>query len=221
MRVNDVDITWLGNAGFRIKNNKTIYIDPYNVNTSEKADIILITHSHYDHCSIADIQKIVKDGTHIVLPADAQSKVTRLREKIVMEVLEAGDSLSIENVKIDAVPAYNINKEFHPKDEGWLGYVLKFHNVVLYHAGDTDLIPEMKKLTGYGKSENEFVAFLPIGGTYTMNVDEAVEAAKMIKPSIVVPMHYGSIAGKKEDAMMFKKKVEEAGGRVEVLEKGV
>lgn len=220
MKIGKIDLTWLGHAGFMIRDSKSIYIDPYDLNRSDiKADIILITHSHYDHCSIADIEKIVKDGTVILLPADAQSKITRIKERIKMEVVEPGDSLNIGNVKIEGVPAYNVNKNFHLKQEGWLGYIIKIKNVIIYHAGDTDLIPEMQKLTGYGKTGNEFVALLPVGGTYTMNAIEAVESAKIIKPNLAIPIHWGSIVGSKEDAERFKELCKEAGIEAEILER--
>ena len=219
MKLGNISLHWLGHSGFLIKNNKIIYIDPFQINAGkEKADIILITHSHHDHCSIADIEKIVKNGTVIVVPPDCQSKITKI-ENVSMQIIIPGDEITVEGIKIQAVPAYNIKKEFHPKSEEWNGYVLKFGNVVIYHAGDTDLIPEMEKLVGYGKKGNEFVALLPVGGNYTMNAEEAANAASLIKPDYSIPMHYASIVGKKDDAEMFVKLCKEKGIHSEILEK--
>lgn len=220
MKIGNVELKWLGHAGFCILfENKRIYIDPYNMSSQGEADLILITHSHYDHCSVQDIEKIAKDGTVVVLPADAQSKVTKINKKLEMQVVEPGDSLGLSWVKIEIVPAYNVGKEFHPKSEGWMGYVVKLGNVVIYHAGDTDSIPEMQKLTGYGKKGNEFIALLPVGGKYTMNAEEAAEAASVIKPTLAIPMHYGSVVGSLGDAEKFVKLCGDAGVRAEILEK--
>lgn len=218
MKIGDIELEWLGHSGFLVKNNKIIYIDPFQLTRNEpKADVILITHSHSDHCSIADIERIVKNGTVIVVPPDCQSKITKL-ENVSMQIMIPGDEIDI-GLKVCAVPAYNVNKEFHPKSEEWNGYVLKFGNVIIYHAGDTDFIPEMQKLSGYGKAGNEFVALLPIDGKYAMSVEEAVSAVGMIKPTIAIPMHYNSIAGKKEDAERFVKLCEDKGVKAEILEK--
>ena len=219
MQIGNVDIKWLGHSGFVIKNSHVIYIDPYNIKDGlEKADFILITHNHYDHCSVADILKLVKEGTRIILTPDCQSKITRFETPIKMEIIEAGGELTFGEIKILAVPAYNIDKTFHPKDEG-VGYVIKFNGTIVYHAGDTDFIPEMQKLTGYQQPGKEFIAILPIGGRFTMTAEEAVEAAKLIKPSLVIPMHYGSIVGTDEDAKEFVKLCREAKINAEILEK--
>ncbi len=220
MKIGSIELIWLGHAGFLIKNSRTIYIDPYNIKeTSEKADIILLTHSHYDHCSIADIEKIVKEGTMIIATADCQSKITRFEVPIEMEIVEPGQELDLGNVKISVFPAYNTDKHFHPKDEGWVGYLIKMDNVLIYHAGDTDVIPEMQKLTGYNKPDRNFIALLPVGGRFTMSVEEAVEAAKMIRPTLVIPMHYGSVVGNEEDAEEFVRLCEEEGINAYILEK--
>lgn len=220
MKIGDVELHWLGHSGFFIKNSRTIYIDPYNIKEGmKKADIILITHSHYDHCSVADIKKIVQDGTRIFLTADSQSKITRFDVPIKIEIIEPGKEADIGDIKISAIPAYNTDKHFHPSDENWVGYIIKINNLILYHAGDTDLIPEMQRLTGYKQPGKEFVALLPIGGRFTMNIEEAVEAAKLIKPTIVIPMHFGSIVGANEDAKEFRELCKENNIRCEILEK--
>lgn len=219
MKIHNIELKWLGHSAFLICNEKTIYIDPYNLSHSEpKADIILITHSHYDHCSIADIQKVARNGTKIIVPPDCQSKITKM-ENVEMQIIEPGDEIKLGNVIINTIPAYNPKKQFHQKSEGWLGYIVKTNNIIIYHAGDTDLIPEMEKLTGYGKTGNEFIALLPIGGTYTMNAEEAAQAASIIKPTLAIPMHYGSIVGTEKDAEKFISLCKESGIKAEILEK--
>ena len=221
MEIGGIKLLYLGHSGFLINNGKKIAIDPYNIseNVNEKADLILITHSHYDHCSIKDIQKLSKKGTIIVVPADAQSKITRV-EGVEMQIIEIGDELEFDGVKVSAVPAYNIDKKFHLKNEGWLGYVVKIGNTIIYHAGDTDKIPEMEKLTGYAKQGNDFIVLLPVSGTYVMSAEEAASVASLLNPTLAIPMHYGAgVAGTIEDAQKFVKLCKEANVRAEILEK--
>ena len=142
MKINEIELHFLGHSGFLISNGngKRIAIDPYNISDNiEKVDFILITHGHHDHCSIKDISKLVKHGTVIVVPPDVQSKITKI-EGVEMQIVEVGDELKFGNIKIEALPAYNVDKEFHPKSEGWIGYLVKINDVVLYHAGDSDKI---------------------------------------------------------------------------------
>ena len=220
MKIGDVEIKWLGHSGFLIKNSRVIYIDPYNIKEeNEKADLILLTHSHYDHCSIRDIKKIVKEGTRIILPADCQSKITRFDVPIKIEIIEPEQEIDLGNVKILAFPAYNIDKHFHPKEESWIGYLIKMDDVVIYHAGDTDVIPEMQNLTGYDQKEKKFVALLPVGGRFTMNSEEAAESAKLIKPFLAIPMHYGSVVGTEEDAAEFVQLCKRSNINAETLKK--
>lgn len=220
MNFGDIEIKWLGHSGFFIKNHKTIYIDPYNIKeNSEKADIILITHSHYDHCSIADIKSIIKEGTKILLTADCQSKMTRFDIPIDMQIVEPNQELSLGDIKISTLPSYNVDKPFHQKAEEWIGYLIKINGVIIYHAGDTDLIPEMQKLTGHKQPDKKFIALLPIGGRFTMDVEEAAEAAKLIKPTLAIPIHWGSIIGTREDAEEFVKLCKNSGIDAMILEK--
>jgi len=217
MNFQNIDLNWTGHAGFIIKaEGKIIYIDPYQINSQAiiPADIILITHSHYDHCSLEDISKIAKDNTTIIGPADIQSKISRIQKKINLKVIEPGNSINIDGINIGAIPSYNINKQFHPKNEYWNGYAIKINNLVIYHAGDTDLIPEMSKLTG-----KVTIALLPIGGNYTMNSQEAAKAASIIKPQIAIPMHYGNIIGSSADAQNFSSLCEQQGINSQILDK--
>lgn len=220
MKINGIELKWLGHAGFLIKNHKTIYIDPYNIKEgSDPADIILITHSHYDHCSFPDLKKIVKEGTKILITADCQSKIMKFDVPIKIELIEAEQEIELGDVKIFALPAYNVDKHFHTKEEGWVGYVIKMEDVVIYHSGDTDVIPEMQKLTGYKQPGKEFIALLPVGGRFTMNPEEAASAAKLIKPTLAIPMHWGSIIGSEADAKEFVELCKEEDIRAELLKK--
>jgi L-ascorbate metabolism protein UlaG (beta-lactamase superfamily) len=228
MKIEGVHVSFLGHSGVILSNGHRIAIDPYHISPSvEPVDFILITHSHFDHCSIKDIQKLVKSETIVIGPADIQSSIMKI-EGVHVQPVEVGDHLSFDNIEIEAVPAYNLTKfrdiskklVFHDKKEGFLGYVIKWGNVVLYHAGDTDLIPEMQRLTGYGKHGTQFVAFLPVSGTYVMTPEEASKAADMLKPSVVIPIHYGAgVAGTLEDARLFTELCKEKGIHAELLDK--
>jgi len=203
-----IDLRWLGHSGFRIKtgSGKVIYIDPFKISEeSVSADFIFITHSHYDHCSIEDIQKIARDGTVVICSADVSSKMRHIAAKIDIKLAEIGEQIEFDDgqIKVWPVLAYNLTKPAHNLDEGWVGYVFDLSSVLIYHAGDTDVIPEMKKLS----TSNIDIALLPIGGTFTMNAGEAAKAASIIKPKIAIPMHYGSVSGvgDKSDADVFLK----------------
>ncbi len=219
---NKLKLDFLGHSGFIItlQNGKSIAIDPYNIpNNLPKVEFMLITHSHYDHCSIKDISKLVKKKTLILIPANAQSKIARIKD-IDMQIIEVGNEIQIGSIRFEATFAYNLNKKFHPKSEGWLGYIIKYENIIIYHAGDTDAIPEMKKLTGYGKIGNIFIALLPVSGTYVMDAEEAAGIAAVIKPAIAVPMHYGAgVAGTLSDAEKFVSLCKTKGIQAEILEK--
>jgi L-ascorbate metabolism protein UlaG (beta-lactamase superfamily) len=201
-------IKWLGHASFLIRlADKRVYIDPYAIRgTPKAADIILLTHEHYEHCDSSSIKKLIKPGTHVLGSASAAAKIAGCG------ILRRGDSVHLDDMSIKAVPSYNIGKHYHPVDMG-VGFVIEHEGKKVYHAGDTDLIPEMKSL------KDITVALLPIGGTYTMNADEATEAAKLIKPKIAVPMHYGKLDGSRFSADRFKSRVEkETDIKVEFLE---
>lgn len=221
MKYKDIDIKWLGHSGFKLKNSqgKIVYIDPYNISEeSESADFIFITHSHYDHCSIEDIQKIANDGTIVICPADVSSKMRHINSRVEIKIAEPTTKMQFEEegIKFWCIPAYNLNKSSHTREEDWVGYVLDLNGVRIYHAGDTDIIPEMKSLS----TSNIDIAILPIGGTYTMNAGEAAKAAGLIKPKLAIPMHFGSIAqtGDKNESLIFAKNCGREGVEVKVLE---
>jgi len=195
-------IVWLGHDAFRIDGAKTVYFDPYGISPGPEADLILISHDHFDHCSPEDVAKIQHERTVIVTEKDAAEKLSG-----DVRVLKPGESLLVDDMAIEAVRAYNTDKDFHPKNKGWLGFILEMEGARIYHAGDTDFIPEMKEL----KAD---IAFLPVSGTYVMTAEQAVKAAQAIKPKLAIPMHYGAIVGDEKDAMAFKKALE---GDVEVL----
>lgn len=197
------NIKWLGHDTFKIIGEKIIYTDPFQITKPDKADIILITHEHYDHFSPEDIKKILAPHTVLVLPADCAGKI-KAKEIIV----KPGDKINVEGIEIEAVPSYNTNKKFHPKDKGWVGYIFKVSGKRIYIAGDTDYIPEMKTFKDID------IALLPVSGTYVMNAEEAVQAALDIMPKIAIPMHYGSIVGSEKDAHYFTEKLK---GKVDVV----
>ena len=197
-----VKITWLGHDSFKIKDGKTVYIDPYEIKGGEEADILLISHDHDDHCSPEDVKKIISAKTTIITTAESKRKLLKTKAKEI-RVAKPGQKILIDDVSIETIPAYNINKfrspghPFHPKENEMLGFIITMNKVRIYHAGDTDFIPEMKLL-------NVDVAFLPVSGTYVMTAEEAAEYTKHIKLKVAIPMHYGSIVGDEVDAERFR-----------------
>ncbi len=189
-------IKWLGHASFLIEqNNCIIYIDPWKINPYlPKSDIILITHEHFDHCSKPDIEKILKPDTIIITNNYSAENLAGIKAKI--QILHPEESITIKNITIQTVPAYNINKPFHPKIMQGLGFIIETSFGKVYHCGDTDLIPEMKNI----KSD---IALLAVSGTYVMTAKEAAESAKIINPKVAIPMHYGDIVGSLKDAEEF------------------
>ena len=195
-------INWLGHDGFRIDGAKTTYIDPYQIKGGPVADVILITHEHFDHCSPEDVEKIQGPDTIIVTEKDSAKKLTG-----DVRVVKPGDTVDLGEVKIDVVPSYNTDKDFHPKKNGWLGFIVEIEGIKIYHAGDADFIPEMKDF-------EVDIALLPVSGTYVMTADQAVKAALAINPKLAIPMHYGAIVGEVQDAVNFEKALE---GKVDVM----
>ncbi len=194
-------ITWLGHDGFRIEGSKTIYIDPFQISTGPEADLILITHEHFDQCSPEDVAKIQKADTIILTEKDSVAKLSG-----DVRAMQPGESVTLDEVTIEAVASYNTDKDFHPKANGWLGFIVEMDGVRVYHAGDTDVIPEMTSYT-------VDIALLPVSGTYVMTADQAAKAALDIAPKLAIPMHYGAIVGEAGDADAFKNALE---GKVDV-----
>lgn len=195
-------IHWLGHASFRIDASKVIYFDPFELRGGPTADLILISHEHYDHCSPEDIEKIKGAKTVIVTEKESSKKL-----KGNVKVVKPGDTIEVEGVKIRALPAYNIGKDFHPKAKAWLGFLVEIDGFTVYHPGDSDLIPEMEGLS-------PDIAFIPVSGTYVMDPKMAAEAALKIRPKVAIPMHYGSFIGSEKEAEKFKESLR---GKVEVL----
>lgn len=192
MRILD-NLRWHGHASFSLRSehgDKLSFIDPLELKAARKADVIFITHAHFDHCSPDDIRKLLAADTLVVA---ASGCVDKLGLKSV-RITEPGETFNALGMNVSTVAAYNTKPErlsFHPKRNGWVGYVIETGGERLYHAGDTDFVPEMKSL---GKVD---VALLPIGGTYTMDADEALEAANVIKAKTTVPMHYRRLLGER------------------------
>ena len=195
-------IHWYGQSAFRIEDSKKqIYIDPFKLPDSidTKADLILITHGHMDHFSPDDIEKIRTPNTIIITTQDVAEKLKGNKGNIF--TLKPDQTIESGNIKISAVPAYNIEKKYHPKTNNWVGFIIHLSNgLTIYHAGDTDAIPEMKEI----KTD---VALIPVGGTYTMTATEAAEIINIMQPKVSIPMHYGGIVGTHKDAETFKKLV--------------
>ena len=191
-------VKWLGHASFQITSNgRNIYIDPYDGEYNDKADLVLVTHSHHDHCDPSKIERVRKEDTTIIAPADCRSKIGGR-----METLKPGERFTLRAIIVEAVEAYNYTRfrspgvPFHPRGLG-VGYLITVDGKTIYHAGDTDFIPEMKQL------KNIYLALLPTGGTYTMNDLDASEAVLAINPEVVISMHMWDI-----NPEVFKKRVE-------------
>jgi len=217
-----VNIQWLAHAAFKIKTiEKIIYIDPRCMKKfkskigeffekPDKANLILFTHHHADHCYPSSFSKMITSNTIFIGPEKCSEKIGN-----IIKIVAAGNVLNIDNVRIKVVEAYNIKRHrnsgnlWHPKGLG-VGFLICIDRTVIYHAGDTECIPEMK---AFGPID---LALLPLDGKFTMNIEEAIDAAKLIKPKIVIPMHEHET-----DLLEFKKKMEaETDIKVVVLEYG-
>ena len=208
----NVKITLLKHAGFLIETpDKKIYIDLYEIPSADlpKADIVFVTHEHFDHCDPPSILKVAKSDTVAAGPEIARKCLEQIRGKVGEIVyVKPNQEVTIKDVKVLTVPSYNVNKfrapgkVFHPKEDNRVGYVIEIGGVRIYHAGDTDVIEEMKSLEG-----KVDIALLPVSGVYVMTPEEAAEAVKIIKPKIAIPMHWGVVAGSRAEAEKFKQLV--------------
>ena len=188
-------VHWLGHASFCIDTQEAVvYIDPYQLKrNTPKADIVLVTHDHFDHCSSEDIEKIYKPETVIIAAESVANKLS-----YPVKVMKSGQTVNVGKITIETIPSYNVNKNYHPLAEGNLGFIIQVNQTRIYHAGDTDAIPQMNKI----KAD---IILMPVGGTYTMNAQEAASVANAISPQVAVPMHWGNVVGSRKDAESFKK----------------
>ena len=194
------NIEVLYHSSIRISKNKVIYIDPFKIDKNyNDADIVFITHDHFDHYSEEDIDKVINENTTIIIPEEMLKKILRkgINKNAVITV-ESNKEYMVQGIKFETIPAYNTNKTFHPKENDWVGYIITLDGIRYYIAGDTDITEENRKV----KCD---VAFVPVGGTYTMDFKEAAQLINEIQPKIAVPIHYGSVVGTKQDATDFIK----------------
>lgn len=197
-------------SSIKITGEKIIYFDPLKVEESHDADLILITHSHWDHFSKEDILKIKKETTKIIAPKDSKEEILTLGfTESNIYIVEPDEEFSLHGILIKTVPAYNKSKTFHPKENKWLGYVVKIEDTIYYVMGDTDALEENKNITCD-------VLCIPIGGTYTMNATEAAEFTNILNPKKVIPIHYGLVVGTKADLDTFKQLLNK---KIEIEEK--
>jgi L-ascorbate metabolism protein UlaG (beta-lactamase superfamily) len=207
LEIDGIDIQWVGHDGYRLRTeNKTIYIDPYklpqNYINKKDADLVFITHNHFDHLSIEDIDNVINSNTRIICSYECIETLSNNYNQNKIVTLKPKQQSVIDNIEIEAVSAYNTNKNFHPKGDNKIGFIININNLKIYHTGDTDIIPEMEGI-------NPDIAFVPVSGTYVMSAEEAAKAVnELIKPKkIAIPMHYNSIVGSIEDAETFCNKV--------------
>ncbi len=192
-----VILSWLGHASFLISGSSTVYIDPWKIDGEpHDGDLILVSHSHYDHLSPEDIKAVSKEDGQIVGSRDVVDEIGR------GEALSPGGQYSLGSVVVHGVAAYNVEKEFHPKENEWLGFIVEIDGKRIYYAGDTDATKEMESL------ENIDIALIPVGGTYTFNAEEAAAALSVFKPGKVIPYHWGAVVGHRKDAVKFAKKTD-------------
>lgn len=190
----------LCHSSIKINKGLVIYFDPFKIDREyHDADIIFITHSHYDHYSEEDINKVRKKDTQIVAPLDLLDNLLTLGfTKDSITLVKPNENYTVKGLSFKTIPAYNTNKNFHPKANNWVGYLVTIDNITYYIAGDTDITTENKQV----KCD---VAFVPVGGTYTMDNKEAAKLINEIKPKVAIPIHYGKIIGNISDGQNFAK----------------
>lgn len=198
-----IKIRWHGHDTFSLEKGLTICIDPYKLSRLIPADIVLISHNHFDHLSLEDLKKTSSFNTVIIAAKECVSQISKVTYGELIGILPGQEKI-VNNVKVKAVPAYNIDKinpdtskPFHPKEDNKIGFIVNIENVSIYHTGDSDLIPEMTDL-------KPDILLVPVSGTYVMTANEAVKATEKIKPKLAIPMHYGTIVGSEADAKEFK-----------------
>ena len=208
MNTNNIEINT--QSSIKITLDKILYFDPFQIKEeTHDADIIFITHSHYDHMDFESINKVKNANTIIVAPESIKDELDNIEFKDYI-YLNPNAEISIDSINIKTIPAYNISKPFHPRENNWLGYVVTYNNITYYVAGDTDKTKESENV----KCD---IALIPIGGHFTMDANEATELVKTINPQVVIPTHYGSIVGDKLDGNKLKDNLKD--NSIEVIEK--
>jgi L-ascorbate metabolism protein UlaG (beta-lactamase superfamily) len=191
-------IHWYGQAAFFIDGSVKVFFDPFNIGSAPKADVIFVTHTHRDHFSVKDIMKVARKDSTLVAPPvvipDFPGRVITMKPK---------DIMTVRGMTVETIPAYNRTLTFHPKSNNWFGFIITIDGMRIYHAGDTDFVPEMEGLAAD-------IGMVPVGGTYTMDAAEAARAVRGMKLKSVVPMHWGDIVGSKKDAEEFRRLVGDA-----------
>ena len=186
------------NNSIQIIGSKKIYIDPYEIEENlHDADYIFCTHSHYDHFSENDLKKVIKESTKIITVKSSEEDAEKLVKRENILIVEPNKTYKIDDIEFSTTYAYNVNKPFHPKQNNWVGFIINLDGIKYFISGDTDNIDELQGL------EADY-AFIPVGGTYTMDYKEAAELANNLNVKAVIPTHYGSVAGSKEDGNKFK-----------------
>jgi len=213
---NGIQLRWYGHDTFTITNNVTVCIDPYKLTKPLSADIILISHNHFDHLSEDDLAKLTNQNTIIVAPNECISQLSKMKNKKIISI-SPNEEKTINDIRIKTIPAYNIDKinpdtkkPFHPKEDGKVGFIITINGISIYHTGDSDLISEMTDL-------KPDILLVPVSGTYVMTASEAAKAVEKIKPKLAIPMHYGTIVGSEKDAKEFKNLVKSC--EVQILTK--
>lgn len=179
--------------------NDEIYVDPLKIEKTGNAKYIFITHPHWDHFSVKDIQKVVTDSTIFICPKSMQNEIKQFSNNVIL--VEPDNNYNVNGLRFSAFSSYNINKQFHPKQNGWVGYNIEIEKQNVVIAGDTDDTPDLRK-------QKADILLLPIGGTYTMNIDDAVDVANYLKPKKVIPIHYGDVVGSPDLGKQFKKLID-------------